>query len=493
MTTEEFNIDTVEEVVSLVENVSMEDFSLDLTPDDVVALDTIKKTVVGKFFIKRKIGNGRLRSIFSEMWNVSPWWRLQEISPKIFTFRFPRESDALKGIENVPWAPCGGFMLVTLMPDDEKGVLRSNYMRFRVSLDLTKPLLAGVGLDDAGGEKVWSYFKYERLPLFCYKCGVIGYSDDLCSARKRMMSLDDGRSVPLFGPWLWFGSRLENGFAVLNVEDIQERIHMEQDDDPNLSRDGHRGGSAGTNERIIQKDDNAFSIHSSEKAQPQRPIFPSVGLKFGLPSPFNKLRGGASSLIHKGGPKISKINIHFRALGPRGVLKKPIFRNRCDPEDNVVGTKRKKITHHGVNKFDDNNLTVNLGMVVEGGLKNVFVEGSSISGLPCLPTVEALMPPSLEIRCTKPWGRKNDKPESLVALEQDDGLFEDEEVVSSNTREDSTFVFLIGEHFLTISGSMSLISDANVARGRVTLNTEIDKEDFIVAEEASLIKPLRAP
>ncbi|KAF4393962.1 hypothetical protein G4B88_025931 [Cannabis sativa] len=268
-------------------------------------------------------------------------------------------------------------------------------MRFRVSLDLTKPLLAGVGLDDAGGEKVWSYFKYERLPLFCYKCGVIGHSDDLCSARKRMMSLDDGRSVPLFGPWLWFGSRLENGFAVLNVEDIQERIHMEQDDDPNLSRDGHRGGSAGTNERIIQKDDNAFNIHSSEKAQPQRPIFPSVGLKFGLPSPFNKLRGGASSLIHKGGPKISKINIHFRALGPRGVLKKPIFGNRCDPEDNVVGTKRKKITHHGVNKFDDNNLTVNLGMVVEGGLKNVFVEGSSISGLPCLPTVEAQMPPSL--------------------------------------------------------------------------------------------------
>ncbi|KAF4378943.1 hypothetical protein F8388_022030 [Cannabis sativa] len=120
MTTEEFNIDTVEEVVSLVENVSMEDFSLDLTPDDVVALDTIKKTVVGKFFIKRKIGNGRLRSIFSEMWNVSPWWRLQEISPNIFTFRFPRESDALKGIENVPWAPCGGFMLVTLMLDDEK-------------------------------------------------------------------------------------------------------------------------------------------------------------------------------------------------------------------------------------------------------------------------------------------------------------------------------------------------------------------------------------
>ncbi|KAF4393963.1 hypothetical protein G4B88_025932 [Cannabis sativa] len=120
MTTEEFNIDTVEEVVSLVENVSMEDFSLDLTPDDVVALDNIKKTVVGKFFIKRKIGNGRLRSIFSEMWNVSPWWRLQEISPNIFTFRFPRESDALKGIENVPWAPCGGFMLVTLMLDDEK-------------------------------------------------------------------------------------------------------------------------------------------------------------------------------------------------------------------------------------------------------------------------------------------------------------------------------------------------------------------------------------
>uniref|UniRef100_A0A803P323 Reverse transcriptase domain-containing protein n=1 Tax=Cannabis sativa TaxID=3483 RepID=A0A803P323_CANSA len=120
MSTPEMNLNTMEEVMSLVENVTMDDFSVDLTPDDAVAQDTIKKTLVGKFFIKRKIGNGKLRSILSEMWNISPGWRLQEISPKIFIFRFSRESDALKVVGNGPWAPCGGFLLVTLMPDDGK-------------------------------------------------------------------------------------------------------------------------------------------------------------------------------------------------------------------------------------------------------------------------------------------------------------------------------------------------------------------------------------
>ncbi|KAF4404334.1 hypothetical protein G4B88_014790 [Cannabis sativa] len=551
MSTPEMNLNTMEEVMSLVENVTMDDFSVDLTPDDAVAQDTIKKTVVGKFFIKRKIGNGKLRSILSEMWNISPGWRLQEISPKIFIFRFSRESDALKVVGNGPWAPCGGFLLVTLMPDDGKwksadlnhvniwvralgvpyryftdeivekianrvgkclstnkmrvrGVLRSNFMRFRVSLDLAKPLLAGVGLDDEDGKKVWSYFKYERLPLFCFKCGCIGHLESSCSAGKRMMSLDDGRSVPLFGPWLRFGSRLENGFAVLDAEDFKERTSMEQEDDPLLARGGHDGGSAGMTNRIIQKSDNSFNVPSHEKTLPQSPTSPSDEPLIGLITPLNRARGKVSSLLSKGRSRMAHKNSHSRMLGPRGIPKKPIFGNINDLDKSVVGTKRKKISD-GHNEFEGDNLKTNPGLEIDRGPKDVFAEGSSISGHPLGDERAAvklgernlgLMEDNgkkrkagadtevregqgkddlgrgcddhlfQEIRGTRNRGGKSNKPESLLALEQDDGLFEDEEVAKSESRPDPESGLPTGEHYITISGSMSLVSDANVARGR---------------------------
>ncbi|KAF4346872.1 hypothetical protein G4B88_018411 [Cannabis sativa] len=73
----------LEDVMNLVENVAVEDFSLDLVPDDINAKGTIRRTLVGKFFSKRK-------------------------------------TDALKVMSRGPWGPCGGFLLVTSMPDNGK-------------------------------------------------------------------------------------------------------------------------------------------------------------------------------------------------------------------------------------------------------------------------------------------------------------------------------------------------------------------------------------
>uniref|UniRef100_A0A803Q8F7 DUF4283 domain-containing protein n=1 Tax=Cannabis sativa TaxID=3483 RepID=A0A803Q8F7_CANSA len=105
--------------MNLVEN-AVEDFSLDLVPNDINAKGTIRRTLAGKFFSKRKVFNGKLRSILTQMWNVHPGWRLQEIQNKIYIFRFSSETDALKVMSRGPWGPCGCFLLVTSMPDNGK-------------------------------------------------------------------------------------------------------------------------------------------------------------------------------------------------------------------------------------------------------------------------------------------------------------------------------------------------------------------------------------
>ena len=53
----------------------------------------------------------------------------------------------------------------------EKGVQWGKYLRVRVRVDATKKLVRGKKVTIEGGGSRWVFFKYERLPNFCYQCG----------------------------------------------------------------------------------------------------------------------------------------------------------------------------------------------------------------------------------------------------------------------------------------------------------------------------------
>ena len=53
-------------------------------------------------------------------------------------------------------------------------------MRVRVTIDLNLPLCRGRLVSLANGDKVWVYFKYERLPNICYWCGRLDHDDKNC-------------------------------------------------------------------------------------------------------------------------------------------------------------------------------------------------------------------------------------------------------------------------------------------------------------------------
>lgn len=64
--------------------------------------------------------------------------------------------------------------------NQEVEVMRRKYMRHQIEIDIHKPLIPGCYIDGWDGNPQWVLFKYERLPFYCKKCGVLDHLDASC-------------------------------------------------------------------------------------------------------------------------------------------------------------------------------------------------------------------------------------------------------------------------------------------------------------------------
>lgn len=55
-----------------------------------------------------------------------------------------------------------------------------DYLRVRVILNIDKPLKRRMKICRNKEEWFWANFKYERLPTFCFICGILGHSEKYC-------------------------------------------------------------------------------------------------------------------------------------------------------------------------------------------------------------------------------------------------------------------------------------------------------------------------
>ncbi|XP_042950180.1 uncharacterized protein LOC122282289 [Carya illinoinensis] len=62
---------------------------------------------------------------------------------------------------------------------DEQDVGWGPYLHIKILIDITKPLMRGV-MGSFNGTRVWLQFQYERLPSFCFNCGIIKHSLEGC-------------------------------------------------------------------------------------------------------------------------------------------------------------------------------------------------------------------------------------------------------------------------------------------------------------------------
>jgi hypothetical protein len=70
-------------------------------------------------------------------------------------------------------------------------------IKIKVHINVHKPLPSGIHIGNPKGGNCWIDFRYEKLPLICFKCGLVGHGENLC--RNPPMNL--GSLAPL-GPWI---------------------------------------------------------------------------------------------------------------------------------------------------------------------------------------------------------------------------------------------------------------------------------------------------
>jgi len=92
----------------------------------------------------------------------------------------------------------GGF-LGTLKAYDSRNSIHSSYMRVKVSIDVTVPLKKEWRVRANNGEFVTVNFMYEKLGVFCHKCGIIGHTDKTCP---ELFELEADDGIRHWGPYL---------------------------------------------------------------------------------------------------------------------------------------------------------------------------------------------------------------------------------------------------------------------------------------------------
>ncbi|XP_023917767.2 uncharacterized protein At4g02000-like [Quercus suber] len=125
-------------------------------------------------------------------------------------------------------------MVINCEEEDEEYV-GGNFMRVRVSIDLTKPICRGRKIGLSNGEESWVSFKYERLPNVCYWCGRLTHHDKECSLwQKRKGTLKEKDQQ--FGSWLRVKTPNFAKKTIVRVEGYEEGVDDNTRQEPSYRR-----------------------------------------------------------------------------------------------------------------------------------------------------------------------------------------------------------------------------------------------------------------
>ena len=75
------------------------------------------------------------------------------------------------------------------------------FMRVKVAVPISKPLRQGGFIGGSNEQRSWVSYKYERLPLFCHFCGLLGHDLKHC-AEYYARSKNGGEVLCQYGEWM---------------------------------------------------------------------------------------------------------------------------------------------------------------------------------------------------------------------------------------------------------------------------------------------------
>ncbi|GMN44875.1 hypothetical protein TIFTF001_014061 [Ficus carica] len=205
-------------------SITEEEASVIGIPDEVIEKGRKEASfgLMGEVLSSKPFNKGSVMSTMIKLWAADGDLSAQVIDRDIFLFSFKKEQDRARVLAMEPWSFNKSLMLLKTVNGDETlrwdswnltcfwirvynlpydGMIREigekfgngigrfldvitdkngrcpgMYMRLRVQIDVSRPLRRGAMVQlGSNGAKVWTSFKYERVPDFCFGCGRIGH------------------------------------------------------------------------------------------------------------------------------------------------------------------------------------------------------------------------------------------------------------------------------------------------------------------------------
>ena len=206
-----------------------------------------KNCVVLKVLTQRSISLDALRKNLRMLWKPNKSLQISEIEDELFMAEFGDTKDKQRVLNMCPWSFEKQLVILQefegeLVPKDivmkwspfwvqifnlplksrtketgwtigaklgevmevdvpDSGVQWGKCLRVRVRIDVSKRLVRGKKVIIEGGESRWVQFKYERLPNFCYECGMLNHAVKECPEKSMEKNqLSEGHMQ--YGAWL---------------------------------------------------------------------------------------------------------------------------------------------------------------------------------------------------------------------------------------------------------------------------------------------------
>ncbi|KAI9197893.1 hypothetical protein LWI28_006215 [Acer negundo] len=239
------------EITKLCESLSISDVDgpIPLVFMDLISegLKDVKHCLVGKVLSGKRVNREAFKRVIEQLWSSLGKVEIESIGDNIFMFFFPNlevrsmvwsrgpwhfdhclivlekpmgSSDISKlpftmveiwmQIHNLPLM-CMNRKMAKYLAEQVGSVVEllvdsrecwGRFIRVKVRMDISKPLKRCVWLNvDDTGEVITAILLYERLPEFCYACGIIGHGLRDCPDEEARLGAFEGESTK-YGSWL---------------------------------------------------------------------------------------------------------------------------------------------------------------------------------------------------------------------------------------------------------------------------------------------------
>ncbi|KAK7822842.1 uncharacterized protein CFP56_036059 [Quercus suber] len=192
------------------------------------AIESCHLSLIGKFLTCKSYNKLAAKNTIRRAWGLNESMQILEVGLNLFQFKFQSEFDLDRILRGGPWTFDNQLLLLkwwnrgmtvgkirleaaslrvqiwgasfdmvspqvakevgSRFGEVEEGEWKKKkndlnmFMRVRVALPISKPIRRGGYIAGSDGVKSWISFKYERLPIFCHYCGILGHDLKHCAA-----------------------------------------------------------------------------------------------------------------------------------------------------------------------------------------------------------------------------------------------------------------------------------------------------------------------